>query len=289
MAPYPLLLEPMYKTAVWGGDRLNKLFGRVLPWEKVSESWDISCREDEMCIVENGELAGKTFESALKLMGYDYDHKSFPLLIALIDATMDLSVQVHPGKDESWYVAEAPTNASVIMGLMSGVTRAALEAALRNNNGQEVEQLLNRIPVSKGDFIHIPAGVVHALTAGMIVYEVQQNIDITYRLYDYNRPGADGRPRELHVDQALDIIDFTASHEAASKHYSVEVVTVECELAASSEQSGFHTLTIVEGDCTIETPALTTHANASRSVFIPSDIGDYKIIGSCKLLKSTVR
>ena len=288
MTPYPLLLKPVYKTAVWGGDRLNKLFGRVLPWEKVSESWDISCRKDEMCIVENGELAEKTFESALKLFGYDYDHESFPLLIALIDATMDLSVQVHPGKDESWYVAEAPPNASVIMGLKSGVTRAALETALKNNNGHEVEQLLNRIPVNKGDFIHIPAGVVHALTAGMIVYEVQQNIDITYRLYDYNRPGADGKPRELHVDQALEIIDFTGSYETASKHYVVETVTVEGELTASSEQRGFHTLTVVQGSCAIETPTVKINADTSRSVFIPAGIRDYTIVGSCKLLKSII-
>ena len=289
MTPYPLLLTPVYKTAVWGGDRLNKLFGRTLPWEKVSESWDISCRPDEMCIVENGELAGKTFENALQLLGYDYDRESFPLLLALIDATMDLSVQVHPGKDESWYVAEAPPNASVIMGLKSGVTKTALEAALRPGNGQDVEQLLNRVPVKKGDFIHIPAGVVHALTAGMIVYEVQQNIDITYRLYDYNRPGADGKPRELHVDRALEIIDFTGSYETASKHYDVEIVTVEGELAASSGQSGFHTLTVVEGCCVIETPTVKINADTGRSVFIPAGIREYRIIGCCKLLKSIVR
>ena len=289
MTPYPLMLKPVYKTALWGGDRLSKLFGRELPWEKVSESWDVSCRKDEMCIVENGELAGKSFESALRLMGYDYTYENFPLLIALIDATMDLSVQVHPGKDESWYVAEALPDASVIAGLKNGITKQALEAALRNNDGYEIEQMLNRIPVKKGDFIHLPAGTVHALTAGMIVYEVQQNIDITYRLYDYNRLGADGKLRELHIDQALEIIDFSQNYETASEHYTLEIITVGGELTLSSEQSGFHTLTVVEGNCAIETPILTTHVNTSRSVFIPAGIGDYKIIGSCMLLKSIVR
>jgi mannose-6-phosphate isomerase len=286
---YPLLLKPVYKEAVWGGNRMHTLFGRELPSDKTSESWDVSCRPQEMNIVENGPLAGKTFEEALQAFNQKYDRHTFPLLIALIDATRDLSIQVHPGKDESWYIAEAPENASVIIGLKNGVTRQQLETALHAQpNEGAVESLLTYVPVKKGDFIHIPAGVVHALCAGIIVYEVQQNIDITYRLYDYNRPGLDGKPRELHIAQALEIIDFSGNYEARSKHYSVEILTVDGECTMHTGPGTFHTLTVVEGDCTIKTAAHAVRAAVSRSVFVPAGMGGYVINGTCKVLKSTI-
>ena len=205
---YPLLFTPITKTMVWG-----------------TESWDITCRPAEMGIVQNGPLAGEKFSAIL-------DGEKFPLLVKIIDAKDALSIQVHPddsksdgintGKSEMWYILEPPTDGRLIIGLTPGTTKADLEAAYKAGT---VEDLLNYVTVKKGDMIDIPPGLIHALTPGVKVAEVQQNSDITYRLYDYNRLGLDGQPRELHVAEALEVSDFDAKpaivEQVKNKYFTV--------------------------------------------------------------------
>ena len=322
---YPMLFKPIYKQAVWGGTRMRELFGRDLPFERTGESWDVCCRETDMSVVENGALAGERFidvingspEPVLGEKIYTAGYKAFPLLVKLIDATMDLSVQVHPGdsfaadfegepfgKNEMWYISEAPPNSSIVIGLSDGVTREALNDSLDNGNA---EALFRRLGVRKGDIISIPAGAVHAIPAGVMVYEIQQNTDVTYRLYDYARLGIDGKPRELHIEKALDAIDYSGgqrktaipglkphggasgiTYYIANKSYAVEKLSVSDGMAVPADRGRFHILTCVSGSCTIRTGTEDIRIGLSRSAFMPAWTGAYVIAGRCELLKSYV-
>lgn len=224
---YPLRFEPVFQDYIWGGRRLETLFGRELPNGIVAESWEISGHEKAATRVVGGMWDGYTLPEVLealgeRLVGFNaracLERGRFPLLIKLLDAHRDLSVQVHPddayaaaheggelGKTEMWYVLHADPGSELIYGLARGVTRASFEEALRQG---AIETQLHRVPIARGDVFFIPAGTVHALLAGAVVAEIQQNSDATYRLYDWGRVGADGKPRPLHVAKALDVIDW---------------------------------------------------------------------------------
>lgn len=224
---YPLTFEPVFRDYIWGGRKLETLLGRDLPPGIVAESWEISGHPSSPTQVNNGPLAAKTLPEALDLLGLELvgsrsqamlARGKFPLLIKLLDANQPLSVQVHPadayaqahengelGKTEMWYILRAEAGARLIYGLKPGVTRASFRAALEAGN---LETCLHQLPVKAGDSVFIPAGSVHAIMEGIVLAEIQQNSDTTYRVYDWNRVGADGRPRPLHVDKALEVIDF---------------------------------------------------------------------------------
>lgn len=322
---YPMMFKPILKEMVWGGQRLKEKFGRELPSAFIGESWEISCRENDMSFIENGKYSGKTFIEVLesapeKYLGtdvYSSNYRKFPLLISIIDANKDLSVQVHPtdefaikfenevfGKSEMWYVAEAPENATIVFGFNDGVSKEKLKEALKKG---EVKKLLNRLPVKRGDIVNIPAGLVHAITAGVMIFEVQQNVNITYRLYDYGRLGLDGKPRELHIEKAMDVIDFTDKYSKetipglqvldcdavktyyiASEYYAIEKLSVNGKYKTQSNPRRFHLLTCVTGSCKIELPNEVIELDLSRTVFIPACMGEFKILGTCELLVSYV-
>lgn len=223
---YPLMLKPVYKDYLWGGRTLSR-WGKTLPQQgKVAESWELSGHARGESIVQNGPLQGKTLPQVLKAQGRQLvgslasaeDLDQFPLLIKLIDAHDRLSVQVHPddayaqkhaagekGKSEMWYVLEAGPGASLIAGVHPGTTQASFAKAL--DRGECLSQLQS-LPVKAGDVINIPAGLVHAIGAGLVILEIQQSSDTTYRVYDYDRIGADGKKRPLHRKEALDVIRF---------------------------------------------------------------------------------
>lgn len=223
---YPLTFEPVFRNYIWGGRNLEKL-GRTLPPGIVAESWEISGHPSSPTAVANGPLAGKTLPEVLTLLGEELVGRrsqamlaqgKFPLLIKLLDANQPLSVQVHPkddyanvheqgelGKTEMWYILQAEPGAHLIYGLKPGVTRESFRQALETG---QLEPCLHRLPVKAGDTIFIPAGSVHAIMEGIVLAEIQQNSDTTYRIYDWNRPGADGKPRPLHIDKALEVINF---------------------------------------------------------------------------------
>lgn len=227
MKPYPLKFQPEFKERVWGGRALEQ-FGFAVPAGKIGEAWTIGDHPNGTTKVSNGELAGKGLDEIRQAYGREYfgvkgfseKNGRFPLLIKLLDCQDDLSVQVHPddhyaglpkgelGKTEMWYVLDAKPGAKIVYGLEPNVTREKLANAIADGT---IMECLHEVAVQAGDCFYIPAGTVHALCAGVLVAEIQQNSDTTYRLYDYNRLGLDGKPRELHIEDSLNVIAYEGS------------------------------------------------------------------------------
>jgi mannose-6-phosphate isomerase len=223
---YPMLFEPVLKDYVWGGRGFESLLGRSLPPGIVAESWEIAAHPDGTSRVINGRYAGLLLTEAHAQLGLDLigtasawaqERGKFPLLIKLLDAHDKLSVQVHPdddyalahegnelGKTEMWVVLRATPEAAIILGIAPGTTRERFEAAIRDGT---LERYLHRIPLTQGDIICVPAGSIHAILGGALIAEIQQNSNTTYRVYDWNRH-LEGKPRPLHIRQAMDVINF---------------------------------------------------------------------------------
>jgi mannose-6-phosphate isomerase len=221
---YPLVFEPIFKDRVWGGRELERLYAKPIPAGKpVGESWEISDRPGDVSVIANGPLAGKNLrwlmeQHAAEVLGgaKPAAEGRFPLLCKILDAREKLSLQVHPPaskaaelegepKTEMWFIADAAPDASLYVGLKNGVTRAEFEQKIADAT---VADCFHRIPVRAGDAMFLPSGRVHAIGDGLVIFEIQQNSDTTYRVFDWNRAGLDGKPRELHVAQSLASIDF---------------------------------------------------------------------------------
>jgi len=223
---YPLTFRPIFKERVWGGRELERLYHKPLPpGVLIGESWEISDRPGDVSVIANGTLAGKDLGWLMENHSADLLGEArpqggrFPLLIKILDAQDKLSLQVHPPpakaaelggepKTEMWYVAEAAPGAELYVGLKRGVTRAEFEQRIKAGT---VAECFHRLSVRPGDAMFLPSGRVHALGAGLVIFEIQQNSDTTYRVFDWNRLGLDGKPRELHVPQSLASIDFNDS------------------------------------------------------------------------------
>lgn len=227
-ALYPLKFEAIYKPKIWGGEKLNQVLGKELPEGSIGESWEISAVKDNISVASNGYLAGNSLQDLIEIyMGdllgdkvYKKYGIEFPLLIKYIDASDNLSIQVHPndelakkrhnayGKTEMWYVIAAEKGAKLISGFNKEVTKGEYLDYLEKGR---LEELVNWEPVEPGSVFFMPSGRIHAIGAGIVLAEIQQTSDITYRIYDWNRKDKNGNTRELHTDLALDAIDF--------KHY----------------------------------------------------------------------
>lgn len=222
---YPLRFEPLFRRYIWGGRRLGTVLNKSIgPGEDYAESWEIVDHGEDQSVVASGELRGKKLGELAanygpELLGRHHPQRQFPLLFKFLDANQALSVQVHPddrqaaqldppdlGKTEAWVVIHADPGSVIYAGLREGVGRQMLEAAMAAG---QTESCLHCFPVQSGDCVFIPAGTVHALGAGLVIAEIQQASDTTFRLFDWNRVGADGKPRPLHVQAGLDAIDFT--------------------------------------------------------------------------------
>ena len=228
MIPDLLPLKPYLRETVWGGRSLGTHYNKALPpGVPIGESWEVSAYKGMESIVSVGPLAGQNLADLVAIYGADLLGQrviqrygtEFPLLIKLLNARDDLSIQVHPddtytraenlgtyGKTEAWYVLKSDQG-RVACGLKDGVDKHSLKLSIRENRVQDTVQFFD---VQEGDVIFVPPGTVHALCQNIIIYEVQQSSDLTFRIYDYNRPGTDGKPRELHIDRALDVIAFDA-------------------------------------------------------------------------------
>lgn len=222
MTLYPLLFHPSFKERVWGGRTLETLYGKALPaGVPIGESWEVSDRPGDESVIANGPLAGRTLHWLMDGHRPDVlgdasaaDGNRFPLLCKILDARDRLSLQVHPPaavqhlgdpKTEMWYIAQADAGAELYVGLKRGVTRAQFENELRAGT---VANCFHRIAVRAGDVMFLPSGRVHAIGAGLVIFEIQQNSDTTFRVFDWNRLGLDGAPRALHVAESLASIDF---------------------------------------------------------------------------------
>lgn len=236
MNVYPLKLSYHTKSPIWGGTRLQTGWGKRSDQPTVGESWELTVREKETCRVENGVYAGMPLDQVIAEYGGNFaapgnDGDPFPLLIKFIDATDRLSVQVHPddayaarveqdrGKTEMWYVVEADEGSELICGLKDGLTREDFAAAVRDG---DPECALNHRKVHAGESYFIPSGLPHAIGKGILIAEIQQNCDLTYRVFDYNRRQPDGTLRQLHVDKALDVIRPFTEEEIRSIRYEAE-------------------------------------------------------------------
>ncbi len=221
---YPLTFHSIFKERVWGGRNLEHLYQKSLPPDApIGEAWEITDRAEGVSVIANGPLAGKDLRwlmerHAVELLGSAQSQSGhFPLLIKILDAREKLSLQVHPPatvaaklggepKTEMWFIADARPGAELYVGLRRGVTRAEFERRIKDGT---VAECFHRLPVRSGDAMFLPSGRVHAIGAGIVIFEIQQNSDTTYRVFDWNRAGLDGKPRELHVEQSLQCIDFT--------------------------------------------------------------------------------
>jgi mannose-6-phosphate isomerase len=242
MDPDCLTFVPLYMERVWGGRKLAALFGRHLPvTNPIGESWELVDRADAQSVVSEGRLKGKGLHELWlnhrsQIFGEGYDYERFPLLIKILDASDALSVQVHPPidrmielldepKTELWYFVDTDEGASVYVGLKHGTARADFQSALANGT---VERLLHRLPTRPGSFMFLPGGRLHAIGAGNVLFEVQQNSDTTYRVFDWNRLGLDGKPRALHVEQSLQCIDFNDFEPALGEGLDERLVSHDC-------------------------------------------------------------
>ena len=221
---YPLTFLPVFKERVWGSQNLERLYGKPLPpGACIGESWEITDRAEGVSVIANGACAGRTLrwlmeEHAADLLGTArLQSGRFPLLLKILDARERLSLQVHPpdtvasrlggeAKTEMWYVADAQPGAELFAGLKTGSSRLEFERRIQDGT---VADCVHRIPIKCGDAMFLPSGRLHALGAGSVIFEIQQNSDTTYRVFDWNRLGPNGQPRELHIERSLACIDFT--------------------------------------------------------------------------------
>jgi mannose-6-phosphate isomerase len=323
---YPLTFDPAFRDYVWGGRNLETLYGRKLPPGIIAESWEISGHPSAPTVAAAGYWAGRGLPEIMTSLGerlvgergrWALERDKFPLLIKLLDANQDLSVQVHPddeyaleheggelGKTEMWYVLHAEPGAEVILGVRPGITRADFRAALETGR---LESVLHKVPVRAGQAVAVPAGMVHALLAGLVVAEIQQNSDTTYRVYDWDRVGADGKPRPLQIEKALEVIDFKAQGTIATPQALSELPDMtQVELVRNdyfvveevSLQSGAlyfgacdgATMEIwgcVNGEAAIEWQGRSVTLPTIRFALLPATLGEFQVTArqACNLLR----
>lgn len=322
----PFLLTPAGKDYLWGGDRLIKEFGKELGLYPLAESWECSAHRDGVSVVATGEFAGMPLDILLskypELLGSHPRKTSgegqLPILIKLIDAGESASIQVHPddayaaehenganGKSEMWYVLDAVEDAELIYGFYQDVKKETVEAGIKDGT---IEKYLRKVKVKKDDVFYIEPGCVHAIGKGVLIAEIQQNSNITYRLYDYNRRDKDGNLRELHVDKALDVADLKAAKEPRQpmrmlkykpgfasellcrcKYFQVERILIHSgtennAAILSVDKESFAVLLCLEGQGVIEGCQILDFKKGS-CIFIPAGCENVKITGKVQLLK----
>lgn len=307
----PMKFRAVYKDYLWGGERLSD-FGKVDPeGKRIAESWELAHHPNGESIVKDGPNDGRSLGELLHEYGRDLvgslareeDLRKFPLLIKLIDAKQNLSVQVHPndeqatklrpgeyGKNEMWYIVEAPADGQLIAGLKPEVTREQFTESIEEGR---CEEDLRYVSIEAGQVLNIPAGLVHAITAGTIVYEVQQNSDTTFRVYDYQRRGDDGKLRELHVDEALEVSRFGEVVQAVfpgldlgegvrllvhNQYFDVRSIRTKENIELTPDGKTFHVLTVLDGSLTLETDEDAIAVAKGETVLIPASTKLYTLI-----------
>lgn len=322
MRLYPLKLKAALKDYLWGGAKLKTDFHKDTDWEKVAESWELSCHKDGQSVIENGARQGLTLAEYIELEGrrvlgeraaaFSY----FPILIKLIDARDNLSVQVHPdnayalehegeyGKTEMWYIVDCEEGASLLYGFQTPITKEEFKERIEN---ETLLPVLNRVPVKKGDVFFIDAGTLHAIGKGIVIAEIQQNSNTTYRIYDYGRLGSDGKPRALHTDKALDVTRLAPPPQAAEERLALDFIQgcgiellarcayftvyhIDLEQACAFTAGGgtFHSLLVLEGELTLCHLGENMRLIKGDSVFIPAGMGEYRLDGRAELILSMV-
>ena len=308
----PLKLGMITKKIIWGGERLAREYGKGTPGEKIAESWELTDRADGVNTIVGGSFDGMLLSDYLNAhkdeVQKGWDGERFPLLIKLIDAEADLSIQVHPddeyaaehttdlGKTEMWYIADAAPDARIIYGLKKKYSAAEVRAAIENGT---LEELMNYVPVKKGETYFIPSGMVHAICRGILIAEIQQNSNITYRVYDYNRRGADGKLRELHVDDALAVIDKIEDPSAVRADANEELgIIAKCgyftvyhfekAFTMNATEESFVHLLCLGGETSITWNGGVMSIAKGESVYVPAGMGEFSVSEGADIVVSTL-
>lgn len=310
-----LKLKPAQKDYLWGGNRLKSEYNKESDFEILAETWELSAHKDGVSVICNGKLNGKSFSDYLEengnsVIGENYDKDRFPILNKFIDAQKPLSIQVHPkdeyalenendyGKTEMWYVIEADEDSFLYYGFKDKVTKEEYRASIENGT---LLDKLNKVEVNKGNVFFIEAGTVHAIGEGIIIYEVQQNSNVTYRVFDYKRKDKDGNERELHIDKAIEVsnlepnIDYEFSNInsindrmdrlAKSDYFDVLKGIVSSDEYKITKES-FHAITFIDGNGEIKLEDEKENFKKGDTFFISAQDAEYSITGDGSFILS---
>lgn len=317
---YPLILNAPLKDYIWGGNRLKNEYGFESDKDKVAEAWVLSCHKDGTNTVLNGEFMGNSLTEVIDIWGESclgknaLEFEYFPILIKLIDACDKLSVQVHPddeyalavegeyGKTEMWYIVDCNPGAKLLYGFKNEISKEEFAERIKNNT---LDDVVNYVDVNKGDVFFISAGTLHAISEGILIAEVQQNSNTTYRVSDYGRLGADGKPRELHVEKAKDVTitkppvhpygNIGDSREvgeskvrelAKCDKFTAEHIALSGELDIINNDS-FVSLVVLNGNASLKWDNETMNLTKGASVFVPAGIR-VTLCGEASILKSSL-
>ncbi len=316
MELYPLIFEPILKDRIWGGTKLRNDLGKNIPTETTGESWELSDVSGDVSVVKNGTYEGKPLTELMNtypevLLGskvYKQYGAQFPLLFKFLDARDDLSIQVHPndelakerhnsfGKTEMWYVMQADEGARIIVGFKE---KSSPEEYVEHLNNKNLIEILNEVPVKAGDVFFLETGTIHAIGAGIVIAEIQQTSDITYRIYDWDRVDANGNSRELHVEQALDAMNYNTTD--TKKEYTqvpnTANVAVDCpyfttsylpligEANVEKDGSSFTVYICTEGSYTLTANGMQHSFKKGDTILIPAGLKQYSLSGEATLLE----
>ena len=314
--PYPMMFEPILKDRIWGGEKLHTVLGKQQISDSIGESWEISNVPDNVSLVSNGGYKGQSLEELIKTYPEDILGSyivttfgyQFPLLFKFLDAKEDLSIQLHPndvlarerhdslGKTEMWYVMQADQGARVVVDFKEGVTQADY---LQHLHTKTLPAILNEIPVKKGDAFFIQTGTVHAIGGGVLLAEIQQTSDITYRVYDWDRVDSEGQTRELHVDLALDAINYEkkqvelsygkeanqANPIVSCPFFTVNLIPLAEQYKIEKPLDRFYLYVCTEGACELQMDALSCGIKQGQTVLIPASVKNLVATGQATLLE----
>ncbi|HEY6142544.1 MAG TPA: type I phosphomannose isomerase catalytic subunit [Flavobacterium sp.] len=313
---YPLQFTPILKERIWGGKKLKTLLNKQINSETTGESWEISTVEGDVSIIANGTLTGKSLndlidaspEAILGTQVYKRFGKQFPLLFKYLDARKDLSIQVHPndelaqkrhnsfGKTEMWYIMQADENARVIVGFKE---KSNAKAYVENLENKTLLSILDDVKVKVGDVFFLETGTVHAIGAGVVIAEIQQTSDITYRLYDFDRVDASGNKRELHVDLALDAINYNIvdTHKKYKKESNQSNAVVDCpyfttnfllldgKISVNKTGETFTAYMCVDGSFEVEYNNSKYQYKKGDTILIPAAMNSFILNGKASILE----
>lgn len=310
-----LKLSPSYKSYLWGGRRLIEEYNKNYSGKILAESWELSCHPDGPSVIAEGRYAGMTLSQYIeqkgkKILGVNCRRfQEFPILIKLIDARENLSVQVHPdnqyalahegqyGKTEMWYVIDSEESAYLYYGFKKKISK---EEFLKRIKEETLLEVLHAVPVQKGDVLFIEAGTIHAIGKGILLAEIQQNSNVTYRVYDYGRVGPDGKKRDLHIEKALDVTEripvvrgkSSCPHIASCNYFTVDKLnldgTIMNEMSGVIGEESFMSLLFLEGEGEIVCGQERTTYRKGDSFFLEAGSGSYIISGRCEALVTTI-
>jgi len=313
---YPLQFEPILKDRIWGGEKLKTILNKPITSKITGESWELSTVEGDVSVVSNGVLKGKSLmqlidEMPNEILGtkvYNQFGKQFPLLFKYLDAREDLSIQVHPndalakerhnsfGKTEMWYVTQADADARIIVGFKENSSK---EEYLKHLEDKTLVSILDTVKAKAGDVFFLETGTVHAIGAGLVVAEIQQTSDITYRLYDFDRKDAQGNTRELHVDLALDAINYnkvetqkkyetkvnTSNTVVDCPYFTTNFIPLENKVEVAKSGETFTVYMCIEGSFEIEYEGFKQSYIKGDTILVPAEINAFILNGKASILE----